>query len=94
MSQFANTVSVVVDAEWTNKTSTPQDGCHNNHSDIQQSAYIYVLYSISFDLYGSCTIRALQKKARSHCVMLVLGGHVIRSIRHELGCTGRCIMGL
>ena len=44
-----------------------------------------------FELYGSCKVRVIQNKARSHSVMLVLGGCVIRSYRHALGCTGRCL---
>ena len=40
-----------------------------------------------FDFDGSCNVGALlENKARSHCLMLVLRGRIIRSFRFELGC--------
>ena len=48
LSQFANTVFVVVDAEGTDKATTLQDGCHTNHSVSKGSLlYIYMLFDFS-----------------------------------------------
>ena len=89
LSQFANTVFVVVDAEGTDKATTLQDGCHTNYSGLQRSLHTYTC-SI-FDFHGSCNIGASQNKACSYYVMLVLRDHIIRSFRHELGSTGCCL---
>ena len=91
MSQFANTVFVVVDAEGTDKPTKLQDGSIQiTQVSKEVCIHIHVECSI-FDFHGSCNIGASQNKACSYGVMLVLRDRIIRSFRHELGSTGCCL---